>query len=67
MTIDTRFDMGESVWIIQQGKAVQRTICGIYYEHAGGYPPRLFYGVTNSGKLFENAIFKTKGELIASL
>lgn len=67
MTINTKFDIGESVWVIQHKKAVQQTICGIYYENEHNYSPRVFYGVTNNGRLLEHDIFKTKEELIASL
>lgn len=76
MTIETKFNIGDSVWTIREGKAVQVEILGIEIKRGEQYDcdevDRNQYRVKHHEEYerfwaHEDACHATKEELIASL
>lgn len=83
MTIETKYNIGDTVWLIENSKCLSGTVCGIQHNYGIGYR----YGQLYSGKEFvriqycidvpnrlfhysdieEKYLFPTKEELIKSL
>lgn len=71
MKIETRYELGDSVYCIIAGKVVTRTVCGIVIKVTnccGGPQIRYrFEGVKASDTLEEARVYATKDELLRSL
>lgn len=72
MTVEFKFQVKDSVWIIYEGKAVQAEIAKVAYESWKSDEKNITYTffVNGSGScaiLKEEYVFATKEELIKSL
>ena len=72
MTIDTKFNIGDEVWLMDNNRAETKVIDGIYIEHAitkdacSGFTT---YHIEDSSlhHYFDYQLFRTKQELLDSL
>jgi len=72
MTIETKFDPADTVWIMIYNKPTEAVIYEVIPgKYMKGHSYQTLYSVEgyngNSPKFYENEIFRTKTELIQSL
>lgn len=67
MTINTKFNIGDKVWLIDRGHAVQKTITAVRIGiHEDGTYIRYVFTSRDDSQV-EEKVFATKQELIESL
>lgn len=64
MTIRTKYDVGDKVWLRHNGTAIQGKVSGVYFSWKVGEFPKIEYRIGYFGIFSENDIKKTKFELI---
>lgn len=70
MKIETEFEPTQKVWFMRDNKCDNLPIYEIHLWIIGEHPPRIYYNFqTNDGtiSIYEDKVFATKEELIASL
>lgn len=72
MTIETKYNIGDEVWVMYQNHPFKSTIKGVYVEYANDSQSDYLYKSYNIAEIygmiyFEENIFPTKEELIKSL
>lgn len=64
MQFDTKFAIGDAVWMIENYRAIRANIAGIEIQQLGSSAPCIRYLFGLYGKKGEQQVFKTREELI---
>ena len=64
MRIDTRWDIGDTVWFLEGYKAQSAKISGVNIQKLGAAKAHVAYKFIDATPKMESQVFKTKEELI---
>lgn len=67
MKIETKYDIGENVWFLEDYRAQSSKISGVEYQKLGDAKPYILYRFLAFQPKKESQVFKTKEELIKYL
>lgn len=67
MKIETKYDIGESVWFLEDYRLQCAKISGVEYQKLGDANPYILYRFLIFPPKTESQVFKTKDELIKYL
>jgi hypothetical protein len=66
MEVNTKFNVGDQVWIVESNKAVLKIVTDLLIVLEGD-TVKITYSTHGNSDLPENRLFKTKKELLESL
>lgn len=67
MKIETKYDIGESVWFLEDYRLQSSKISGVEYQKLGDAKPYILYRFLAFQPKKESQVFKTKEDLIKYL
>jgi hypothetical protein len=67
MEVNSKYNINDNVWVVCDNKVVQQKIRGVEISAYDEDYVEIIYSLLNDQKYLENAVFKTKQELIDSL
>lgn len=67
MKIETKYDIGESVWFLEDYRLQAARISGVEYQQLGDAKPYILYRFVAFQPKKEAQVFKTKEELLKYL
>lgn len=66
MEVNTKYDIGDQVWLVDANKVVMRPVTGLVISMEGD-TVEIKYSTWGNEDIPENLLFKTKNELLESL
>lgn len=66
MEVNTKFNVGDQVWLVESNKVVMRTVTALVILWEGGTLD-VKYSTCGNKEIPEHLLFKTKNELLESL
>ena len=66
MEVNTKFNIGDEVWLVDANKVVKMPVTGVVITLEGD-AQEVKYSFWNHNDIPENRLFKTKNELLESL
>lgn len=72
MKLETKYDIGQSVWFIKDNRIHKSTIYGlvrysINYTSGGKYQEEILYDLNSLGQYYEKDLHSTKEDLIKAI